>query len=70
MQIKIEEKQTNLSLTRKSTVVIEGVGLQGKAGKDAEFPQNGNTGDVLVKTDSSVAWTNQPTKLNINGGNF
>ena len=53
------------------TVIIKTEhGLQGKAGKDAEFPQNGNTGDVLVKTDSSVAWTNQPTKLNINGGNF
>ena len=59
--------------TKVQTVVIQGKGLQGekgKDGKDAEFPEDGNAGDVLEKTDTGVRWTNQLQNQNINGGYF
>ena len=72
MIIEIEESNNKLSATQKSIVVIHRIGLQGAKGSDGKnaYPDNGNIGALLEKQENGVAWTNQPTNIELNGGYF
>jgi hypothetical protein len=53
-----------------ATKVIGIQGIAGRAGRDAEFPDNGEVGSLLAKTESGVEWTKNPDTQILNGGNF